>query len=27
LRHHGPALYTIVLLRTLGALVFPPQSG
>ncbi len=24
LRHHGPALYLIVLLRTLGALVFPP---
>jgi len=27
LRHHGPALYVIVLLRTLGALVFPPQSN
>lgn len=27
LRHHGPALYAIVLLRTLGALVFPPRSG
>ncbi len=27
LRHHGPALYVIVLLRTLGALVFPPRSG
>jgi len=26
LRHHGPALYVIVLLRTLGALVFPPQN-
>ncbi len=26
LRHHGPALYAIVLLRTLGALIFPPQS-
>jgi len=26
LRHHGPALYTIVLLRTLGALIFQPQS-
>jgi len=25
-RHHGPALYTIVLLRTLGALVFPPEN-
>jgi lipopolysaccharide/colanic/teichoic acid biosynthesis glycosyltransferase len=24
LRHHGPAMYLIVLLRTLGALVFPP---
>jgi lipopolysaccharide/colanic/teichoic acid biosynthesis glycosyltransferase len=27
LRHHGPALYVIVLLRTLGALVFPPRSS
>ncbi len=27
LRHHGPSLYAIVLLRTLGALVFPPRSG
>jgi lipopolysaccharide/colanic/teichoic acid biosynthesis glycosyltransferase len=27
LRHHGPALYVIVLMRTLGALVFPPRSG
>jgi len=27
LRHHGPALYVIVLLRTLGALVFPPRSN
>jgi lipopolysaccharide/colanic/teichoic acid biosynthesis glycosyltransferase len=27
LRHHGPALYAIVLLRTLGALVFPPRSS
>ncbi len=26
LRHHGPALYAIVLLRTLGALVFPPEN-
>jgi len=26
LRHHGPALYVIVLLRTLGALVFPPHG-
>jgi lipopolysaccharide/colanic/teichoic acid biosynthesis glycosyltransferase len=26
LRHHGPAMYLIVLLRTLGALVFPPQG-
>ena len=26
LRHHGPALYLIVLLRTLGALVFPPAK-
>ena len=26
LRHHGPALYTIVLVRTLGALVFPPEN-
>jgi lipopolysaccharide/colanic/teichoic acid biosynthesis glycosyltransferase len=26
LRHHGPALYAIVLLRTLGALIFPPQN-
>jgi lipopolysaccharide/colanic/teichoic acid biosynthesis glycosyltransferase len=26
LRHHGPALYVIVLLRTLGALVFPPRG-
>ncbi len=26
LRHHGPALYVIVLLRTLGALVFPPRN-
>ena len=25
LRHHGPAMYLIVLLRTLGALVFPPD--
>ncbi len=25
LRHHGPAMYVIVLLRTLGALVFRPQ--
>jgi lipopolysaccharide/colanic/teichoic acid biosynthesis glycosyltransferase len=24
LRHHGPAMYLIVLLRTLGALIFPP---
>ena len=24
LRHHGPAMYFIVLLRTLGALIFPP---
>ncbi len=23
-RHHGPAMYVIVLLRTLGALVFRP---
>ena len=27
LRHHGPALYTIVLLRTLGALIFPPRGA
>jgi len=27
LRHHGPALYVIVLLRTLGALVFPPRGN
>jgi lipopolysaccharide/colanic/teichoic acid biosynthesis glycosyltransferase len=27
LRHHGPAMYLIVLLRTLGALVFPPRSS
>jgi lipopolysaccharide/colanic/teichoic acid biosynthesis glycosyltransferase len=27
LRHHGPALYVIVLLRTLGALVFPPRGS
>lgn len=27
LRHHGPALYVIVLMRTLGALVFPPHSS
>ena len=26
LRHHGPALYAIVLLRTLGALIFPPEK-
>jgi len=26
LRHHGPALYLMVLLRTLGALVFPPSK-
>ena len=26
LRHHGPALYAIVLLRTMGALVFPPDN-
>ena len=26
LRHHGPALYAIVLVRTLGALVFPPSD-
>jgi lipopolysaccharide/colanic/teichoic acid biosynthesis glycosyltransferase len=26
LRHHGPGLYVIVLMRTLGALVFPPRS-
>jgi lipopolysaccharide/colanic/teichoic acid biosynthesis glycosyltransferase len=26
LRHHGPALYAIVLLRTLGALIFPPPQ-
>ena len=26
LRHHGPALYAIVLVRTLGALVFPPEN-
>ena len=26
LRHHGPVLYAIVLVRTLGALVFPPES-
>ena len=27
LRHHGPALYIIVLIRTLGALVFPPRGN
>ena len=27
LRHHGPAMYFIVLLRTLGALVFPPHPN
>ena len=26
LRHHGPALYAIVLLRTFGALIFPPDK-
>ena len=26
LRHYGPALYVIVLLRTLGALIFPPKK-
>jgi lipopolysaccharide/colanic/teichoic acid biosynthesis glycosyltransferase len=26
LRHHGPAMYLIVLLRTLGALIFPPEK-
>jgi len=26
LRHHGPALYVIVLVRTLGALIFTPES-
>jgi len=26
LRHHGPALYAIVLLRTFGALIFPPHK-
>jgi lipopolysaccharide/colanic/teichoic acid biosynthesis glycosyltransferase len=26
LRHHGPGLYVIVLLRTLGALIFPPEK-
>jgi lipopolysaccharide/colanic/teichoic acid biosynthesis glycosyltransferase len=26
LRHHGPAMYLIVLLRTLGALIFPPDK-
>ncbi len=26
LRHHGPALYAIVLVRTLGALIFTPES-
>ena len=26
LRHHGPVLYAIVLVRTLGALVFPPRG-
>lgn len=26
LRHHGPALYAIVLVRTFGALIFTPES-
>jgi lipopolysaccharide/colanic/teichoic acid biosynthesis glycosyltransferase len=26
LRHHGPAMYLMVLLRTLGALIFPPAG-
>jgi lipopolysaccharide/colanic/teichoic acid biosynthesis glycosyltransferase len=26
LRHHGPSMYLIVLLRTLGALIFPPEK-
>jgi lipopolysaccharide/colanic/teichoic acid biosynthesis glycosyltransferase len=26
LRHHGPGMYVIVLLRTLGALIFPPEK-
>jgi lipopolysaccharide/colanic/teichoic acid biosynthesis glycosyltransferase len=26
LRHHGPAIYLVVLLRTLGALIFPPEK-
>jgi lipopolysaccharide/colanic/teichoic acid biosynthesis glycosyltransferase len=26
IRHHGPALYVVVLLRTLGALIFPPAK-
>lgn len=26
LRHHGPAMYLMVLLRTLGALIFPPSK-
>ena len=26
LRHHGPAMYLVVLLRTLGALIFPPDK-
>jgi lipopolysaccharide/colanic/teichoic acid biosynthesis glycosyltransferase len=26
LRHHGPAMYLVVLIRTLGALIFPPEK-
>ncbi len=26
LRHHGPAMYLVVLLRTFGALIFPPEK-
>ncbi len=25
LRHHGPAMYVVVLIRTLGAIIFPPE--